>query len=127
MTKASGARSYADIIADLFAVSKKMYEERHDPDYLINGVERRGVLMNEYDQLAARDRQGREAFESDPAARATVGKIIELDKVIAKSLGEYRAAAHKDVAAANAKVAAQQRVMEYLGGPVSGLKMDLKN
>ncbi len=127
MIKAPGERNYADIIADLYGISKKMYEERHDPEFLITGVEKRGVLMNEYDRLAAADRQGREAFERDPAARATVSKIIEMDKAIAKSLSEYRTASHREVADANARVAAQQRVMEYLGGPVSGLKMDYKN
>ncbi|MGI6403296.1 MAG: hypothetical protein ACOX0K_03545 [Oscillospiraceae bacterium] len=117
-------RGFAEILDDIYHLTNQMAEQRHDPDFLIEGVEKRQALMNEYDALALVYPEERKAFEQDPISRDRVAKMIAMDRAVAKALEEHKASAHQDVAAANAR----QKVLDYLGKshPSGGNLMDYR-
>ncbi len=115
---------FATILDELYRLTNQMAEQRHNPDCLIECVEKRQSLMDEYDALALTHPKEKAAFEQDASARELVAKMLTMDRVVAKALEEHKASAHKDVASANA----QQKVLDYLGKAHSsgGSLMDYK-
>lgn len=117
-------RGFSTILDELYQLTNQMAEQRHNPDCLIECVEKRQALMDEYDALALAHPEEKVAFEQGTAARELVAKMLTMDRVVAKALEEHKASAHKDVASANA----QQKVLDYLGKAHSsgGSLMDYK-
>jgi len=123
--KATPSRGFAEILDDIYHLTNQMAEQRHNPDFLIECVDKRQALMDEYDALALVYPEEKKAFEQNPAARDRVAKMLVMDRAVAKALEEHRSSAHQDVASANAR----QKVLDYLGKshyPSGGTRMDYR-
>jgi len=120
----NAVRDGTAIIDDMHILTTSMMEQRHDPDFLIDGVEKRQVLIDEYDEWSNKYQEQRAVYERTPEAKTIVEKILGMDKVIAKTLGEFKTVAQQNVQNSNA----QQKVIGYLGGSISasGSYMDFK-
>ncbi|MDR2908395.1 MAG: hypothetical protein LBU86_00730 [Oscillospiraceae bacterium] len=117
-------RDGAAIIADLHLLTIRMAEQRHDADFLTDGVEKRQALIDEYQRWAGKHPEARTAFERTAEAKQAVEKILSMDQVITRALTEFKAEAQQNVKNANA----QKKVMGYLGGSISasGSYLDMK-
>ena len=118
------ARNGSAIVAELLTLTTRMLEQRHDADFLIEGVEQRQALIDEYDAWSEANEAEKNAFERQPEAKSMVEKILGMDQVINKSLSDFKAEAQQNVRNSNA----QQKVIGYLGNAVSasGSYMDFK-
>jgi hypothetical protein len=112
------------ILDDLHILTTRMVEQRHDADFLIDGIERRQTLIDEYEDWAEVHPQEREGYERTDKAKKLVEKILGMDQIISKTLSEFKAAAQQSVQSANT----QQKVISYLNGSISssGSYMDVK-
>ena len=124
MTTNSGQKDGLALMEELYLLTNQMVEQRHDADFLLEGVEKRQELMDAYDRWAQLAPTDRTAFEKDPKARQTVDKILSMDQVIVKALEQLKLDVQKDSSAAKA----QQKVIGYLGNAISssGSYMDVK-
>jgi esterase/lipase superfamily enzyme len=83
--KASGGRSARTIIDDLHTLTKAMVGRLDDPDYLVECVEKREALMNEFDAcVLAHPDVDKRAFARQ------IGEILALDERITPSLKQLR-------------------------------------
>lgn len=126
MTGSPEYKDFADIVMDMYLLTNQMMEQRHQPDFLIEAVEKRQAMMDQYDRLAKQDPYRRKAYEQDPKAKDTIRKIIEMDQTIARSLESHKASVHNNIANVVSQQKAQKKVLDYLGGPRSGSRMDYR-
>lgn len=117
-------RDGAAIFADLLALTNRMVEQRHDADFLIGGVDKREILLEEYRAWADANPDSKAQYEQDSETRQMLEKILAMDKVITKALSDLKVEAQKEVAQSNA----QQKMIGYISGNISssGSYMDYK-
>jgi len=80
------SRDAAAIIGELFTLTKSMTARLDDPDYLIECVDRRQELMDEYDAFAKAfpEKADREKL------RGVVSEIVVMDRKINSALEKQR-------------------------------------
>jgi len=124
MTQDSAAKGGETFIQELYLLTARMLEQRHDADFLIEGIEGRQKLMDAYEKWAQQNPGLHAAIEKDANTRQTVDKILSMDQVIVKALEEFKQEVQKDASASKA----QQKVMGYLSNAISssGSYMDVK-
>lgn len=117
-------RDGADILADIHQLTIQMMEQRHDSQFLIKGVEDRQMLIDEYELFGKADPEAKVILEKDAGTKRTLAKILDMDKVIFKSLQGLRDQSKQDLAKSNK----QQKVLGYINNAISasGTYMDYK-
>jgi phage host-nuclease inhibitor protein Gam len=117
-------RSGLAIVEELLYVTRRMAES-DDLDFIVEAIDRRGELMDEYDRLKATNRYFAEAAEKGrPQIRKLVAEIMKLDDIINKKLVEFRESNKQDLQGSVAK----NRVLKYTNSAISaaGSYMDVK-
>lgn len=120
MTADLDKRTGTDIITDLYNLTNDMVRQRDDADFLIEGVDRREKLMDEYDAYA------REHPDEDQTEiKKMIREIIVLDKKIRASVTAHKVDVESKLAEAKNK---QQLMGSYLNNMQSaaGSYMDYK-
>lgn len=124
MSKTVNERSGLAVISDLLDLTRRMAESE-DADFLVDSVERRDKLMDEYDRLKVSSPYAAEAIEKDkPEISRMIAEIIELDKRINQSLNALYTATKHDLEGANAG----RKILNYTNNAISasGSYMDYK-
>lgn len=116
-------RNRLDIINELHNITKQMVNRRNDADFLIESVDRRQALMDEYDSTQQR-KDDPTSYEEQLEIRRVVKEIIKLDNIIADALDGHTKEAKKDLADSNK----QQQVLQYTNQAMSasGSYMDYR-
>lgn len=114
----------ASILLALHETTTHMLEQRHDSDALIEGVETRQHLIDDYQHWAEAFPEEQAEFEASPDTKKRIEAILRMDQVIAKSLGEFKSEAQQNVK----NIHAQQRMIGYLdrSASASGSYLDVK-
>lgn len=113
------------IVFDLLSLTREMAEKRDDTDFLIESIDARERLMNEYDHLKTANAYAQKALEKDkPQITGMIHEIIELDKTIDASLRAHHEKAKEDLKDSNSL----KKVLNYTNNAVSasGSYMDFK-
>ncbi|MDL2232830.1 hypothetical protein LJC63_04525 [Ruminococcaceae bacterium OttesenSCG-928-L11] len=106
------SRTGIGIITDLFNLTNKMIRQLDDPDFLIESVNQRQVLMDEYD--AWRGSNSNSPEEQD-AIKGMIKEIVAMDQKINTTLTYHRNEAKKNLS----ENQNQQKVAGY--GNIGGL------
>lgn len=117
-------RDGAAIFSDFVTLTNRMVEQRHDADFLIDGVNKRQAMLEEYQAWAGANPDSKAEYEQSPDTKQMLEKLLAMDKVITKALSELKNGAQKEVAASNA----QKKVIGYIAGNISssGSYLDMK-
>ena len=112
--------SARELTEELLNLTRQMALKTDDVDFLLQGVDRRQALMDEFDKTTADDAECRKNAE----LRRMVDEIISLDKVIGEALIGHREHTKQDVSASNQ----QKRILSYTNQAISssGSYMDYK-
>ena len=117
-------RSGLSIVEELLTLTRRMAES-DDLDFIVEAIDRRGELMEEYDRLKTANRYFAEAAERcRPQIKNLVGEIMKLDDVINKKLVEFRETTKQELQGSVAK----NRVLKYTNSAISsrGSYLDVK-
>ena len=119
MITAADERTGRMIITDLYNLTSSMARQSSDPDFLMEGVEKRQALMDEYDAWRALHPD-----EDITEIKQMVKEILVMDKKINAALGTLRNSAKDQLTEAQSR----QKAMSYAVGNVSssGSYMDYK-
>lgn len=104
MSSAAQDRTGLLIITDLYNLTTRMSRQTNDPDFLVESVEKRQALMDEYDAYKA-DHPDEDITE----IKKLVKEIIAMDKKISSSLTYHQ----NDVKRKLSESQNKQRVMGY--------------
>lgn len=115
----SGAtqRTKLQIVTDLHAVTKQMLEQLDDPDFLIDAVDQRQDLMDEFDMLEI---SHPDLPALSPQETATIKQLLQeimgFDISIATALENHKSESKNALATSNQ----QQKMMGYVNQSLSG-------
>lgn len=118
-------RGGLEIISEILSLTRRMISKIDDPDFLVESIEKRELLMGEYDRVKVNP-SAQAAIERDkPEIKTIIAEIVELDKKIEKALNVFRNEVKQEVESANM----QKRVLGYTNKAISdsGSYLDLKN
>jgi len=113
-------RTRATVMAELLELTNKMVNKRKDADFLIEGVEKRQSLMDEFDTLPVD-----ELTEQDiQVIKQSAKDILQKDKIINVELEQMQKESRQDLNASHN----QQRVLNYANNALAnaGSYMDFK-
>lgn len=118
-------RTGLEIIAEMLSITRDMSGHLSDADYITDALDRRELLMIEYDAVTGATPYAEERTARDkPEIRRMIGEIMELDKTVNAALCAMRAEVKQEVASSNA----QKKVLNYTNQAISasGSYMDFK-
>lgn len=117
------ARSGLDIIAEMLKLTREMADS-NDADYLIESIDKRGELMDEYDALKKNPASAAEIEDNKPKISKMLNEMIALDKKISDMIGFFYHEAKTELQAS----AKKSKVLNYTNQAISasGSYMDYK-
>lgn len=112
------------IMEELLDLTKEMLLKEEDEEFLIESVDKRQILMDEYDLVDARDDIPELSPQELQRISGIAQEIIKLDVQISNALERHKAKSKEELTASNSK----QRILGYVNQALSasGSYMDFR-